>query len=117
MSAQAMKTTKKRYSAKVQQKAERIFQRALSEYNDGHPYNALQTARYALRVARRSGEYCKAYICGFLAQLKAELGQYEMAKMYCRKAISNLEKFHIAYKDDKKYYEMLMASLSSMARS
>ena len=95
------------------QQAVRIFQRAVDAYNKEQVYNALQTARYALQVARRTNEYSKAYICGFLAQLKWELCQFQLAKNYCLQAIQSLEKFHIDYQEDKNYYESLYRTIES----
>src|SRR5687768_15423374 len=91
-----------------------IFQRAVNEYNEGHIYNALQTARYALKVARRTGAYWKVYICTFLAQVKAELGQHQQARMYCLQGLGSLKKHHPEYRQDKSYLELLSRNLGGL---
>ena len=113
---QQVRTRKGLYKRNPQQ-ALRIFERAISAYNEGQKYFALQTARYALKIARRNGEYIKAYISGFLAQIKLELGQVHLAKSYCMQAIQSLEKFHIDYEKDKGYYETLLRSIESESRN
>lgn len=110
---QKPRTYRKRVATGNPQQALKIFQKALDDYNQGHQYNAMQTAKYALKVARRTGEYCKAYICGFLSQLKQDLDQREYAKMYCLQALQSLEKFHIDYKEDKAYYEQLLRNIDN----
>lgn len=95
----------------VDSDAARIFRKAIRAYNNGQVYNALQTARFALRQARKTGEYCKAYIYGFLAQLKLELNQSRIAKYYCLQAISALQKEHLDYAEDKQYYHMFLKSI------
>ena len=71
-------------------------------------YQALQTARYALRISRRNNDYIKAYIHGFIAAIKAELGQKELAAYYCRQALQSLFSYHPSYRSDKKYYQALL---------
>jgi cobalamin biosynthesis protein CbiD len=93
------------------EKAARIFNQAKTAYEKGHRYYAMQTARYALHVARKSGEYCKAYLYGFLAMLKWELGQYKLAAYYCRQAMQSLWSYHADYRNDKKYYESMLKAI------
>lgn len=92
----------------IEQKAAIIFKRAQEEYNRGLKYSSLQTAKYALKLSERNGEYCRAYICGYLAQLKLELAQPEKALFYSLLAISALNPNHKEYKEDISYYKLLV---------
>jgi len=94
--------------ASQKEKARSIFDRALEHYREKHIYQALQTARYALRISRRNNDYIKVYIHGFIAAIKAELGQKELAAYYCRQALQSLFSYHPAYRSDKKYYQALL---------
>lgn len=94
-----------------QPKAARIFDQAKMAYEKGHRYNAMQTARYALHLARKSEEYCKVYLYGFLAMLKWELGQKDLAEHYCKQAICALFPYHPDYRHDKKYYEAMLRAI------
>lgn len=92
----------------TEQKASVIFRRAQQEYNRGLKYSSLQTAKYALKLAERNGEYCRAYICGYLAQLKLELGQPERALFYGIQALNALDPQDIEYAEDVRYYRLLL---------
>lgn len=94
-------------------KSERIFQQAIVSYNKGHVYHAMQTAKYALRQARRSGEYCKSYIYGFLAQIKNDLNQPELAGYYCRQALNSLQSGHQDFAEDRQYYHLLLRTIGT----
>lgn len=109
-----MKTTNRKSSVSARNvQATRIFHRALEAYNNGHKYYAMQTAKYALKVTRRTNEYAKTYICTFLAQLKFDLGQDRYAQLYCKQAIDALEKFHPEFKDDKSYLDTLLRTIEA----
>ena len=92
----------------IEQKAAIIFKRAQEEYNRGLKYSSLQTAKYAMKLAERNREYCRAYICGYLAQLKLELRQPEKALFYALLAISALNPNHKEYNEDVSYYRLLV---------
>lgn len=94
--------------APKREKARSIFDQALEHYREKRIYQALQTARYALRISRRNNDYIKVYIHGFIAVIKAELGQKELAAYYCRQALHSLFSYHPAYRSDKKYYQALL---------
>lgn len=98
-------------SAPVFQKAERIFDRSLQEFNDGHIYQSLQTAKYALNIARRYNKYCKVNICLFIAQIKKDFGQVKLAEYYSIQALKYLKKDHPDYSSDKKFIDELLNSL------
>ena len=60
--------------ASQREKAQSIFDLALEHYREKHIYQALQTARYALRIARRNNDYIKAYILEpYIKKLRAEV--------------------------------------------
>jgi len=90
------------------QKASLIFRRAQHEYNRGLKYSSLQTAKYALKLAERNGEYCRAYILGYLAQLKLELAQPERALLYALHAVNALDPTDREYAEDIRYYRLLV---------
>jgi hypothetical protein len=90
------------------QRAAVIFRRARQEYNRGLKHTSLQTALYALKLAERGGEYCRVYICGYLAQLKLEQGQSERALSYALQAIRALNPKDREYAEDVSYYRMLV---------
>jgi hypothetical protein len=91
-----------------EQKASVIFRRAQHEYNRGLKYSSLQTAKYALKLAERKGEYCRAYVSGYLAQLKLELGQPERALFYALQAVNALDPHDREYAEDLRYYRLLV---------
>lgn len=89
-------------------KASVIFRRAQEEYNQGLKYSSLQTAKYALKLAVRNKEYCRAYIFGYLAQLTLELGQPENALFYAVHALNSLDPNDREYAEDIRYYRLLV---------
>jgi len=98
-------------SSSTSQKAQSIFDAAMKHYQKKHLYQALQTARYALKVARKQQDYLKAYINGFIALIKMDLGQKDMAEYYCKQAIQSLFSYHPDYKSDRRYYFALLKEI------
>jgi hypothetical protein len=94
------------------QKIERFFERAINEFNKGHIYNAMQTAKYALHIARRFDSGLKSRLCGFIAQIKLDLNQFELAEYYCLQAIQYLNKKGETYHEDKKYFSLLLRQVN-----
>ena len=88
-----------------------FFKRAVFEYNKGLKNSALETAKLALTQAEYSGEYITVYINGFLAQLYAELNQFEVAFGFCQKALGQLNKADEDYKEDLQYFTALKESI------
>ncbi len=96
------------------QKASRIFQQAIEAYNEGHRYHAMQTARYALQVARRQAPALKSDLCGFLALIKWELGQANLASYYCHQAMTYLDKKSMTYGADRHYLLTLQSQIDRL---
>ena len=100
-----------RHRLSSSQKAQSIFDAAMKHYQKNHFYLALQTARYALKLARKNQDYLRAYINGFIALIKMELGQKELAAYYCKQAIQSLFSYHPDYKSDLRYYLALLKEI------
>lgn len=109
-----MATTTFTRSAKLSIKAEKMFQQAIAAFNKGHKYHALQTARYAMQVARKNAPHLKSDICGFLAWIKYDLGQAGMASFYCHQALVYLDKNTASYGADRKYLLTLQSQINRL---
>jgi hypothetical protein len=95
-----------------QQKVERIFEKAINEFNKGHIFNGMQTAKYALHIARLFDSTLKSRLCGFIAQIKFDLNQFVLAEYYCLQAIQYLEKGSGFYVEDKKYFALMLRQIN-----
>lgn len=93
------------------QKADRIFQQAVTAYNNGHVFRAIQTARYALHVDRKAERSIRSNIYGFIAMAKWQLGQHALASYYCHQALISLDKAHPEYGADRRYLQSLLSAI------
>lgn len=96
------------------EKALRIFSQAIAAYNDGRKYDALSTARYALQVARKAAATSKSDICAFIAAIKLEFGQANLASYYCQQALVYLDKQSRSYGADRHYLLALQAQIDRL---
>lgn len=110
MATKAIQTQQKTLT----QKADRIFQQAIQSYNVGHRYHALSTARYALQVARKHFPALKSDICGFIAYIKLEFGQANLASYYCHQALVYLDKTSMTYGADRHYLLTLQSQIDRL---
>lgn len=97
------------------QKAERIFDLALNAFNNGQRYHAMQTAKYALQQARKSGSSLRVDICQFLAFLKLELGQPRLAEYYACLAQQYLDRQSPTFGSDRTYLNALLSHIRGVA--
>lgn len=96
------------------EKAHRIFTQAITAYNDGRKYDALSTARYALQVARKAAADSKSDICAFIAAIKLEFGQANLASYYCHQALVYLDKQSRSYGSDRHYLLALQTQIDRL---